>query len=77
LLGSGLAAMGAAVAVAVAAAVKGNLDGAAPGIAFLTVIALGMFASGALRLPAWSRLRARQMEALGEEAATPADTPRG
>lgn len=69
---AGLLTLGVAAAVAVAGAVAGDLHGAAPGIAFLAVAGGGMFAGGALRLPAWARLRARQMETIAARLALPA-----
>jgi hypothetical protein len=67
---AGLASVGIAGAVATAvAAGGGDLVGAAPGIGFLLVMGLGMFANGALRLPSWARLRGRQMEAISARLA--------
>jgi len=67
---AGLASVGIAGVVATAvAAGGGDLVGAAPGIGFLLVMGLGMFANGALRLPSWARLRGRQMEAISARLA--------
>ena len=72
---AGLATVGVAAAVAIATAVAGDLGGAMPGISFLLLAGLGMFANGALRLPGWARLRARQMEAILARRAVAAGPP--
>jgi hypothetical protein len=74
-IGTGLAALGVAGAVAVSTAISGHLVDAAPGIGFLLAVGLGMIASGALRLPRWARLRGRQMEALAAQVAAPPGSP--
>ena len=51
------------VVVTVVAAMAGNLDaGALAGPAFLGMVGLGMMGSGLLTVPAWARLRRRQIE---------------
>jgi hypothetical protein len=64
-MGTGLAIIGVAAAVGVASLVSGQLGQALPGIALLSVVGLGMVANGAFRLPAWARLRGRQMDSIG------------
>lgn len=46
------------------------------GIAPLTVIGAGLFGLGALRLPAWARLRRRQMDEIAARLLSPADEGR-
>jgi hypothetical protein len=72
---AGLATVGVAAAVTVAVAVAGDVGGAMPGIAFLLVAGLGMFANGALRLRSWARLRGRQMEGITARLALPPAPP--
>jgi hypothetical protein len=67
----GLTALGATAAVAVATAMSGSLAHAAGGMAFMGIAGIGMIASSALRLPAWARLRGRQMEAVAAQFALP------
>lgn len=72
----GLAGLGMAAAVTIAVAVgSGEVVRAAPGLAFLWITGLGMFANGALRLPSWARLRGRQMEAISARLALSAGQP--
>jgi hypothetical protein len=71
LMGAGLGVVGVAAAVAVATGLAGRLGAAVPGIAFLALAGLGMFASGALRVLSWARLRAKQMETIGARLALP------
>jgi hypothetical protein len=66
-ISAGLASLGAAVLTLVS--VSGALSHAVPGVAILGLAGLGLIANGALRLPSWARLRARQMEELAAEAA--------
>lgn len=70
-IGAGLGALGITAAMLIASAVTGKL--AAPGtvtsLAFLSAIGFGMFGFGALRLPAWARLRRRQMEGVASRLA--------
>lgn len=67
----GLTALGATAAVAVATAVNGSLAHAVGGMVFMGVAGIGMIASSALRLPAWARLRGRQMESVAAQFALP------
>ena len=71
-MSAGLGTLGVAAAVSVATAAGGQIGSAVPGIGFLFVVGLGMFANGALRLPGWARLRRRQMDALAAGLALPA-----
>ncbi len=70
---AGSAMLGVASAVALAAAVAGSLGDAVSGVVMLASIGAAMVANGALRLPAWARRRAEQMEQLADElsAGTP------
>jgi hypothetical protein len=75
-IGAGFAALGVTATVAVVSAIGGHVGDALPGIAFLFAAGVAMIASGALRLPRWARLRARQMDALAAEVASaPATRP--
>jgi hypothetical protein len=73
---SGMFAIAASMIAALAIAPGGHILKAVPGVAFLFLTGAGMIASGALRLPRWARLRQRQMEALAEQVALPANAPR-
>ena len=44
-------------------------------VALNSLIGLGMFANGALRLPGWARRRSRQMEEIGAALALPPGSP--
>jgi hypothetical protein len=55
--------------MSIAAAISGNLSGAFPGIAILSVFGVGAIANGALRLPGWARQRRSQMEAITTQLA--------
>jgi hypothetical protein len=68
---TGLFIVGVSGAVAAATALSGQLGDAIPGIAFLLLTGLGMFGSGALRLPLWARRRRRQMEAIAARLLLP------
>lgn len=68
---TGLLLLGITAALAAATALTGNLAHAASGVWVLGFGGLGMFANGALRLPAWARLRGRQMESIGAQLALP------
>jgi hypothetical protein len=70
-IGMGLMTLGVTAAMTVATALSGELSGAVAGIAFMGTAGLGMIANGALRLPRWARLRARQMEKLAVRLALP------
>src|SRR5436189_170661 len=54
-MSAGLFAVGMSAVVAVAAALAGQLGHAVPGVAFLALAGLGLFANGALRVPGWAR----------------------
>ena len=69
---TGLFVTGVGVAVAIATAFSGNVVHAIPGFGMLMLVGLGMFTSGALQLPGWARLRARQMEDIATRHALPA-----
>ncbi|HTC23794.1 MAG TPA: hypothetical protein VK688_05490, partial [Gemmatimonadales bacterium] len=69
---TGLFVTGVGVAVAIATAFSGNVVHAIPGFGMLMFVGLGMFSSGALQLPGWARLRARQMEDIAARHALPA-----
>lgn len=71
-MAAGLFTIGVAVAVGIASAVAGQLGHAVPGLVFLLVAGLGLFANGALRLPGWARLRRHQMESITARLALPA-----
>lgn len=71
-MGSGLAIVGVAGAVAVSSALGGHLHAAISGIALLAIAGLGIFATGAFRLSSWARLRGRQMEGIAARLAVPA-----
>jgi len=75
MIGAGLTALGAAGVVAIVTSINGTLGAAMTGIGFMAVAGLGMIASGALRLPAWARLRGRQMEAIATKVAVPPELP--
>jgi len=64
---AGLASLGMMVATVLAA--SGSLAHAAPGVALLGLMGVGMIANGAARLPRWARLRGRQMDELAAEIA--------
>jgi len=68
---AGAAALGMAVAVAFVGAITGTIANTLSTVALMGVMGLGMVANGAVRLPAWARLRGRQMEALALRAALP------
>ncbi len=66
LITSGLATFGIAAAMLVVSALTGKLvdPGSWSAIGFLSAVGLGLFGSGALRLPGWAKQRRRQMEAV-------------
>ncbi len=70
-IGAGTATIGVSAVLAMSTALSGHVADAAPGIAFLFVVGVGMIASGALRLPRWARLRGRQMEAIAARVGLP------
>lgn len=74
-IGTGLVMAGAAGAVAIAGAVGGHLGASLPGVAMFAAMGMAMLANGALRLPAWARLRGKQMDAIAADVATASDPP--
>ena len=72
-MSAGLATIGIAAVVSIAAAAGVHFSQALPGILLIAAAGAAMFASGALRLPAWARLRQRQMEGIAAGLALPAD----
>jgi hypothetical protein len=68
--------LGVAAATLIAVAIAGGLGdaGSLAGAGFLSVIGLGMFGVGALRLPGWARLRRRQMEGVAARLALAAES---
>lgn len=71
MIGAGLVSLAVAGFVAIITGFGGHLGSAGAGIAFLSLMGLGMIASGALRLPRWARLRGRQMETIATQVAIP------
>lgn len=71
MIGGGLTALAIAGILAIVTSINGTLGGAMTGIGFIVAAGLGMIASGALRLPAWAKLRGRQMEAIATTVALP------
>jgi hypothetical protein len=57
-----------------ASVLSGTLGSSLPGVLLLATTGLGLFASTAFQLPAWARLRGRQMDAIASRVAEP---PRG
>jgi hypothetical protein len=72
---TGLAMIAGAGVMAAASTLGGAVGNALPGIAVFTVAGLGLIGSAALRLPAWARLRGRQMEGLVAKLAPPFGPP--
>jgi hypothetical protein len=64
LMTGGIALLAIGVATILASALAGKLadPGSVSGVIFMSVLGVGMFGIGALRLPGWARLRRRQME---------------
>ena len=71
MIGGGMVALGVAGILAIITSISGHLGDAAAGVGFIVMAGLGMIASGALRLPAWAKLRGRQMEAIATQVALP------
>ncbi|HEY8795749.1 MAG TPA: hypothetical protein VIM15_12460 [Gemmatimonadaceae bacterium] len=65
----GAAMLGLGGIMSIAAAIGGNLSGSLPGVAILSLFGIGAIANGALPLPGWARLRARQMEEVTSQLA--------
>ena len=74
-IATGLASIGVTAATAIATAISGSLGHAAPGIAFLGIVGIGMIANGVFRLPRWAKLRGNQMETLAAGVATSTSLP--
>ncbi len=73
LMGTGLAMLGITVVMVLTNLVAGaGLAEAARPIAFLSALGLGMLGAGAVGVPGWARLRARQMEEVAARLAQPA-----
>jgi hypothetical protein len=62
---AGLATLGVTAALGIVSAASGSFASAATEIVIMSAIGIGMIANGALRLPGWARLRARQFEMVG------------
>ena len=77
LMTGGTVLLGAAAATWVALAVAGGPGnaGSVTGVAFMAVMGLGMFATGALRIPGWARRRRAQIEEVTARLALAAKTP--
>jgi hypothetical protein len=73
----GAAMLGLGIVMAIAATISGHLAEATMGIAILTGGGAAALANGALRIPGWARLRARQMEGITTQLAieTGSDVP--
>ena len=70
-IAAGFVAFGTAGVVALITALSGTLVDAMSGVLFLAAAGTLFVANGALRLPRWARLRARQMDALAQAIAEP------
>ncbi len=64
MMSAGLTVLGGAAATAIVLGLAGSLGhaGSATGIGFMALMGLGMFTTGAVRLPGWARLRKTQIE---------------
>jgi hypothetical protein len=73
---AGLGLVGAGAVTAIGVALAGGLAdaGALGGVWFMSLMGLGLFGIGALRLPAWARLRRRQMEGVAARLALAAQS---
>ncbi len=67
-----LISLGTAAVVWSASILAGNLGATIPGVAMLGLAGLGVFGFTAARLPAWARLRGKQMDAIASRVAQPA-----
>jgi hypothetical protein len=74
LMTAGLGILGVGAATAIASLLTGGLAALPTGLVFLSVIGLGLFGLGALRLPGWARQRRTQMQAVAERLALAAET---
>ena len=70
-IGVGFVALAAGAAAAIATSITGTLGDSITGIVLLLTGGAAMVANGVLRLPAWARLRGRQMDALAAQVAHP------
>jgi hypothetical protein len=70
-MAGGLAALVMAGFAALTGALGGNLANALPAVGIMAVAGVVMIANGAIRLPAWARLRGQQMEALATGVTAP------
>jgi hypothetical protein len=68
-LAAGTMLIGVGTVMSVAAAAAGQIGQVMPEVAMMAVLGIGMAASTVLRLPAWARERARQMEAITSRVA--------
>lgn len=68
---TGAAVLGVSAVTAISAAVGGHLGISMPGVTMLLFAGLAMMVSGALRVPAWARLRGGQMDAIAMGLALP------
>lgn len=77
-MAAGAAMLGVGVVMSLTAAVAGHLGVVAPQAIIMSLAGIGTVASGALQLPRWARLRARQMEAITARLAheTAAEDPK-
>ena len=70
-IGIGFVALAAGAAAAFATSMAGTLGDSIAGIVLLLAGGAAMVANGVLRLPAWARLRGRQMDALAAQMTHP------
>jgi len=78
LMTGGIALLGGAMATMIAVILAGNLgnSGSTTAIVFLTIMGLGMFGAGVVRIPGWARRRRGQFEAVASRLAIAAKPPR-
>lgn len=81
-MGVGAIMLGFAGVLTVTSLLHGDLAGALPGVLIPLAIGLGMVGGNVLRLPAWARLRRRQMQEVAERltlgtTSDPGDAPSG
>lgn len=73
-MAAGASMLGVGIFMSVAAAAAGHLAGAIPEAALMSLFGVGIMANGALRLPRWARLRARQMDEITTRLALETNT---
>jgi hypothetical protein len=73
-IGAGVGALIAGTTMTIATALAGSVMDVIPAIVLFYGAGVGMIANGALRLPAWARLRGRQMEAIAARVAASGTT---